>query len=59
MLHLYGGLMANLLNSIAERKDIPDDIRFRAGILQDKWVAVSPYKPINPITIIEMEKALQ
>lgn len=59
LMSLYGGLMANFLYTIKTDKRVPDDVRARAEDLQVKWETVSPYKPLNPITIIELEKALK
>jgi len=56
---LYGNLMADLLYLIKTSGRVPDDIRARAEHLQVKWDAVSPHSFLNPVTIIELEKALQ
>jgi len=58
-LKFYGGLMANLLESMVSDKRIPQEIRDQARKRHEKWDEVSPYHPLNPITIIETEKALQ
>lgn len=57
-LKFYGGLMANLLESIVSDARVPQEIREQAKKRHEKWDVVSPYHPLNPITIIEMEKAL-
>lgn len=58
-LKFYGALMANLLHSIQQDNRIPAEIREQARKRQEKWDAISPYRPLNPITIIELEKQLQ
>jgi len=58
-LKFYGGLMSNLLESIANDKRVPQETREQAKRRHEKWDEVSPYHPMNPITIIEMEKKLQ
>lgn len=58
-LKFYGALMANLLHSIKWDKRVPEDLREQAKKRQEQWDKISPYRPLNPITIIELEKALQ
>jgi hypothetical protein len=53
---LYGGIMASLLDSLGDR---PHDVRIKAYAISKKWDAVSPHHELNPITIIELERALQ
>ncbi len=55
----YGGLMSNLLESLVGDARIPAEIREQARIRHEAWDKVSPYHPLNPITVIETEKALQ
>lgn len=57
-LKFYGGLMANLLDLIVNDRRVPEDIRQQAKLRHEKWDKVSPYHPLNPITIIELEKQL-
>jgi hypothetical protein len=58
-LHFYGALMSNLLESISNDRRFPAEVREQARMRHEKWDSVSPYRPLNPITIIEMEKQLQ
>lgn len=57
-LKFYGALMANLLDLIVKDSRVPAEIREQAKLRHEKWDAISPYHPLNPITIIEMEKKL-
>lgn len=58
-LHFYGGLMSNLLESITKDSRVPAELREQARKRHEKWDEVSPYHPLNPISIIEMEKKLR
>lgn len=58
-LKFYGALMANLLHSITNDNRIPAEIREQAKKRHEKWDAIEPYRPLNPISIIEIEKELQ
>lgn len=58
LIKLYGNLMSDLLHMIKSDTRCPDDIRTRCATLQEKWDAVSPHVPMNPISVIEAEKRL-
>lgn len=58
-LRFYGALMANLLESMVSDARIPSEIREQAKKRHEKWDSISPYHPLNLISIIELEKELQ
>lgn len=57
-LRFYGALMANLLHSIGQDLRVPADVREQARKRHEKWDEFFPYRPLNPITICELEKKL-
>jgi hypothetical protein len=58
-LRFYGALMSNLLDQIKTDPRVPAELREQARKRHEKWDEVSPYHPINPITIIELENQLK
>jgi hypothetical protein len=57
-LRFYGTLMANLLHSIKNDGRVPEELREQARKRHEKWDEFFPYRPLNPITIAELEKKL-
>jgi hypothetical protein len=53
-----GTKMANFLHSMAQNKALPEHERAEARKLQEQWDAVCPVRLNNPITLVELEKAM-
>jgi hypothetical protein len=53
-----GTKMANFLFSMAHNSALPQHERDEAKKLYDQWDSVCPIRLTNPITIIDLEKAM-
>lgn len=53
-----GAKMSNFLYALAQRGDMPSEMRSEADTLRKQWDSVSAYRIHNPITAATMEAKL-